>query len=176
MIVPAIGQALEMSDAGELTAEQLAEQLGGRRLLLLLDNAEHLAGVADVVRAARWPAAPDAQLLVTSRAPLRLGAEQEYAVGALARPRDDRDVEAASGGAVRRARHGGSRRLRGEAQTTPPRWSASAGDTDGIPLALELAAAQMKLLSPAAVAGLLERQYVAADAGACATATRGTRP
>ena len=126
MIVPAIGRALEISDAGDLTAHTLGERIADRRLLLLLDNAEHLAGVASVVHDLLG-AAPDIQLLVTSRAPLRLSIEQEYAVAALGAPRDDVDVDAASVALFARR----ARRVRADfavGPTTLPRSSASAGD------------------------------------------------
>src|SRR5205823_3132645 len=84
LVLPTIAQALgSEEDAGGASAEALARELGGRSLLLVLDNVEHVleaaGGLADLLAAA-----PGLDILVTSRAPLRLSAEYELPVPPLA--------------------------------------------------------------------------------------------
>jgi predicted ATPase len=130
---------------------QLGE-LAGRRALLLLDNFEHLLGAAPDV-AALLEAGESAKVLTTSRAPLRIHGECEYAVDPL--PEDDA-VELL----VQRARsvrrdfapdehaHEICRRL------------------DGLPLALELAAARLRSLDSAALLERLDRRLPLLTGGA----------
>jgi predicted ATPase len=69
--------------------ETVAEHLRERRLLLLLDKFEQLLATAPSL-AVLLAAAPDVKLLVTSRAPLRLAAEQEYGVQPFELPNSER--------------------------------------------------------------------------------------
>ena len=82
----AIAQAIGLQDLGGRTVlESLAEYLRGRGMLLLLDNFEHVVSVATLV-ADLLATSPGLMVLVTSREPLRLRGEQEYAVAPLALP------------------------------------------------------------------------------------------
>ena len=119
-----------------------------RRLLLVLDNLEQL--LPDVTYLSRLLAeAPELRLLVTSRAPLRLGGEHEYPVPPL-QLADAVDLFVA------------------RAQAIDPSFVASEVDAvreicarlDGLPLAIELAAAQTRLMS---VGQILERLGGALD-------------
>jgi predicted ATPase/class 3 adenylate cyclase len=114
--------------------------LRGRELLLLLDNFEHLLGAAPSVSAVLG-ACPRVRVIVTSRAPLHVSGEHEYRLEPL--PADD-----ASTLFVQRARAVG-RVL--EPDTT---IEAICTRLDGLPLAIELAAARTKLITPGR---LLER-------------------
>ena len=81
----ALAQALEISETGEAVEDVLVANLRDRSMLLLLDNLEQL--VPDVGLVARLlAAAPRLLVLATSRTPLRLAAEHEYAVPPLAPP------------------------------------------------------------------------------------------
>src|SRR6059058_3366320 len=81
----ALAEALEVSETGEAVEDVLAANLRDRSMLLLLDNLEQL--VPDIGLVARLvAAAPRLLVLATSRTPLRLAAEHEYAVPPLAPP------------------------------------------------------------------------------------------
>ena len=81
----ALAQALEVSETGEAMEDVLAANLRDRSMLLLLDNLEQL--VPDVGLVSRLlAAAPRLLVLATSRTPLRLAGEHEYAVPPLAPP------------------------------------------------------------------------------------------
>ena len=118
----------------------LAGFLRGRELLLLLDNFEHLLDAAPEV-SALLACSSGLRVLVTSRTPLRVSAEQEYRLEPL--PADDAETLF-----VQRAR-GIGRELAADATV-----AEICRRLDGLPLAIELAAARTKLLSPQ---GLLER-------------------
>jgi predicted ATPase/class 3 adenylate cyclase len=128
------------------------EELADRRALLLLDNFEHLLDAAAEVSALL--AAGDApKILATSRAPLRLRGECEYAVDPL--PSDDA-VELL----VQRARS--VRR-----DFVPDECSAEiCRRLDGLPLALELAAARLRFLDSQALLERLERRLPLLTGGA----------
>ena len=120
--------------------DDLTGFLRGRELLLLLDNFEHLLGAAPAVSRLLASSA-DVRVLVTSRAPLRVSGEREFRLEPL--PADD-----ASTLFVERARAVGR-------ELAPDRIVESiCRRLDGLPLAIELAAARTKLLGPEA---LLER-------------------
>lgn len=118
--------------------DDVADWLGSRRVLLVLDNLEHLAGVDAAVGELL---VGETTVVATSRGPLRLAAEREM-------PVDPLPDEAAVELFVSRAAAAG-REV--EADKTV---AAVCRRLDNLPLALELAAARAKLLSPAA---LLER-------------------
>jgi predicted ATPase/class 3 adenylate cyclase len=115
--------------------DDLAGWLASRRVLLVLDNLEHLQGVAAVVAELL---VGEAVVLATSRAPLHLSAERELPVEPLA---DDAAAELF----VSRAAAGG--RIVAVDETV----TAVCRRLDNLPLAIELAAARAKLLSPAAL-------------------------
>jgi predicted ATPase/class 3 adenylate cyclase len=120
--------------------DDLASFLRGRELLLLLDNFEHLLGAATAV-SSLLASSSDVRILVTSRAPLRVSGEREYRLEPL-------PVGDASTLFVERARAAG-KELEPDATI-----EAICRRLDGLPLAIELAAARMRLLGPEA---LLER-------------------
>ncbi|MET7402231.1 BTAD domain-containing putative transcriptional regulator, partial [Dactylosporangium sp. NPDC005572] len=157
----------EQRQPGVSVRTVLTEFLAGRRLLLVLDNLEHLLGcavdVADLV--ARCP---DLVVLATSRSPLRIRAEHEVVVEPLEVPDawalDDPDgVERSPAVAMfldRAAAMGAPVSLTRENAAT---IAAICWRLDGLPLAIELVAARSRLLEPAA---LLERLDYALSAGA----------
>ena len=137
------------------TRERLAQQLADRHLLLVLDNLEQIDG-AERVAAALLDAGPDVAVLATSRRPLLLAGEQELPVGTLALPSSDAD--AGSSAAVElyvRA----ARLVRPGFALTPENSAdvvSLVRQLDGLPLAIELAAANARLLGPAALAARLD--------------------
>ena len=114
--------------------EDLAGFLRGKDLLLLLDNFEHLLGAAPAV-ASLLAASSGLRVLVTSRGPLRLSGEVEYPLEPLP-PNDAAALFLERSRAVGRALAPGST------------VEAICRRLDGLPLAIELAAARMKLLTP----------------------------
>ncbi len=108
--------------AGAESPERVAAALGARRLLLVLDNCEHVIDAAAHMAEALLRADPHARVLATSREPLRAPGEYVYRVASLEVPREDADDREASapdgrGQAVRRAgARGGRPLLAGRAQ------------------------------------------------------------
>jgi predicted ATPase len=133
LVLEAAGQALGAQDG-------TAEHIGDRRLLLLLDNFEHVVEAA-ADAAGLLAACPNLQLLVTTRELLRVPGEQAYPVPPL-EPRDGEELFLAR-----------ARAARPDFAPTPavPELCAR---LDNLPLALELAAARVRVLSPGQ---LLER-------------------
>ncbi|GAB2460234.1 putative ATPase [Conyzicola lurida] len=159
LVVNAIAAALGVRDPGDAPlVEKLTTAIRTRRLLLVLDNVEQVLGAAplfvDLLRAA-----PGLTLLLTSRALVRVSAEQSVEVGPLALPTLGRgltvaDVLAAPSVALFVER---AHAVRPDFEVTPENVEAVARicvALDGVPLALELAAARIRVLTPAA---MLER-------------------
>ncbi|HEU5438319.1 MAG TPA: tetratricopeptide repeat protein [Ktedonobacterales bacterium] len=137
LVMQAIADALGLrATADEPLAEQVRAFLRGRRMLLVLDNFEHLVAAAPAI-AALLAAAPQLKALATSRERLKIGGEHELPVAPLA---DD----AASELFMRRA----------QAARPDLRFSAAEQATveaicqrvDRLPLAIELAASWVKVL------------------------------
>ena len=141
----AVAQAL-----GWLPDEDLAARLISARLLLVLDNAEHLGGVEQLVSGLL---VGEVVALVTSRAPLHLSAEHELPVEPLA-------ADAAAELFVARAAAAGRVVVPDETVVAVCRR------LDNLPLAVELAAARTKLLSPVAMLDRLERALPLLTGGA----------
>lgn len=149
-----IAQALGVRDTGDApVAEKLTMALQDRRMLLLLDNFEQIVDAAPAL-ADLLASAPDIRLLVTSRTLLRLSAEQSYPVGPLDLPAQRpgaRPAEVAGNPAValflERAHA-----VKPDFQLTGANVDAVVGicaALDGVPLAIELAAAKIRMLTPA---------------------------
>ncbi|MFB9316994.1 ATP-binding protein [Cryptosporangium minutisporangium] len=147
---------LAPSAPGDLL-ELIAEQLTGRRRLLVLDNLEHLRGAAAVF-SELLRRVPDLQLLVTSRRQLGLGAEWVFEVRGLAFPRPG-DERAASGYPAVELFEERARLVR------PGSLGVGGSDgvarvcrlVDGVPLAIELAARWVRGADPDAIADRLGR-------------------
>jgi predicted ATPase/class 3 adenylate cyclase len=132
--------------------EDLIEYLRGKRLLLVLDNLEHLLDAAPGL-ASLLAGSSELRVLVTSRSPLRLSGEREY-------PLDPLGPNEATTLFVERARAVG-RPLAPDATV-----DAICRRLDGLPLALELAAARTKLLSPETLLARLEHALPLLTGGA----------
>ncbi len=162
-----LADSLDVSEDGPATGAVTA-YLRGRRALLVLDNLEQLDGAADVV-AALLASASGVVVLATSRRPLHLAGEHEQPVPVLEVPRDA-DVEAVANCAAVRL-------FVQQADLVRPGFTLTQGNAadvaaicgrlDGLPLAIELAAARVKLLAPKALLARLGRslELAAADAG-----------
>lgn len=133
---------------GDLPEEILAE-LGAAPTLLVLDNAEHLRDLPDLIGQVLG-SSPDLQIMVTSQRRLALGIETEYRVAPLRVPerslKDQPDRPAAALALF--ALH--AQRVWPEFALTPqtvPLVADVCRQVDGVPLAIELAAARLRILS-----------------------------
>ncbi|MFW5472104.1 ATP-binding protein [Knoellia sp. CPCC 206450] len=140
-------------DAEVLPHDRVRRFLADRTALLVLDNLEQIPEAADVV-ADLLAAAPGVAVLATSRRPLHLVDEHVYPVAVLAVPAvTPQDVEAARAGAVELFEQR-ARMVRPSFRLTPDNLDAVVTlcrRLDGLPLAIELAAARSQLLSPRAL-------------------------
>ncbi|HEY6539771.1 MAG TPA: hypothetical protein VIZ18_02495, partial [Ktedonobacteraceae bacterium] len=135
--------------------ERLAEELRQRQMLLLLDNFEQVVSAAEQV-AALLSACPQLKVLVTSREVLHIRAEHEFPVPPLAVPDPDHlpDLAALSYNAAIALFLQQAQAIQPAFQLTDANARAVAElcvRLDGLPLAIELAAARMKLFSPQAL-------------------------
>src|SRR5579864_936749 len=134
--------------------EVLADALRLRRLLLILDNCEHLVQACAETVDALLRACPQVRILATSRQALRLAGESVWRVPSLGLPEDELDTRGELPASVRLfvAR---ARSVLAEFALTEENASAVgqiARSLDGVPLALELAAARAASLSPHQIA------------------------
>lgn len=144
LVLPTVAQTLAVNETGSRTlAEALSEFLRDKRLLLVIDNFEQLLDAAALVSDLATRA--QAKLLLTSRAPLRVTGEHELQVPPL--PADEAFTLF-----VERAQA-----VRADFAPTP-----EIGDIctrlDGLPLAIELAAARVRLLTPHAMLDRLDER------------------
>jgi predicted ATPase len=162
LFVPTVLRSLGQGEAeGRSPGEPLIEHLREKRLLLVLDNFEQLLEAAPEV-AALIEECPNLTVLVTSRAPLRLRGEWEYAVPPLALPASTRSPEEAevadsSSGKLFLER---ARAVSSSFEITAENAAAVATicwRLAGLPLALELAAAKVRFLDPDALVARLDQ-------------------
>jgi predicted ATPase/DNA-binding CsgD family transcriptional regulator len=131
-------------------ADAVGRYLAPRQALVVLDNCEHVVEAAAGVTASLLAAAPELKMVTTSREPLGVGGEVTWAVPALS---DGDAVELFSD----RARQAQPRfRLRGEDADVV---RSICRRLDGLPLAIELAAARTRALSPARIAAHLQNHF-----------------
>jgi predicted ATPase/class 3 adenylate cyclase len=155
LVLPTISQALGIPDPGGSGAlDRLAEQLAGKQVLLVLDNFEQVQAAAHDI-GELLTKLPEARVLATSRSPLRVYGEQEYPVPPLELPDATMaDPESLS--------HFASVALFVErAMAVRPDFAVDASNApaiaqicvslDGLPLAIELAAARVRVLTPQAI-------------------------
>jgi len=154
-VVVAVAAALgvrELPSAG--AADALARALAPRQLLLVLDNCEHVIGAAAELCRNLLLGADDLRILVTSREPLQIAGESRYRLGPLTLPDPGNPGDASEAVALfadRARRADASFALDGE---TAPMVARLVTRLDGMPLAIELAAARVEALG---VAQLLDR-------------------
>jgi len=159
----AIAVALGVRDTGDAPlADKLETSLKRRRLLLVIDNVEQVVDAAEVFTRLLG-VAPGLRLLLTSRKLLRVSAERSFEVGPLALPSVDRREELALLAAVPSVALFVER-----VHAVKPDFELDAENMDavaricvaldGVPLALELAAARIRLLSPSSMLQRLDRR------------------
>ncbi len=155
----AVANVLGVKEDAAVPPQQLvAQHLSERRLLLILDNFEHLAEAAEALPG--WlAAAPGLRILVTSREVLRLPSEYEYAVPPLSLAPASDVRRALDSEAVRLFLERAPKALRGEgADAALADVALICERLDGLPLAVELAAARVKVLPPAAILDRLDHR------------------
>jgi predicted ATPase len=171
LLVPAVAQAVGiMQSTNRPLISSLVEALRGRQLLLVLDNFERLIKAAQVVATLR-ATCPGVKFLVMSQVVLRLSAEYEYSVPPLAVPDSQLLADVATlmtysavALFVERARA-----VEPEFRLTQANALAVVticGRLDGLPLAIELAAARTQLLSPQQLLAQLGRRLALLTGGA----------
>ena len=175
-------------EAGRPLLDTLADALRSRRLVLALDNCEHLIEACAAVGRRLLASSPGLRLLNTSREPLRIAAETAWPVPPLPvpplpvpslsirrRPGDVAPPEPdAEGGAVRLFAE--------RAAAAQPGFAIDAGNADdvaaicraldGVPLAIELAAARVRVLSPAQIRARMDDRFGLLTAGDRSAAPR----
>jgi len=162
LVLPAVAWALGLTAQGSRPAtEVLAAHLRDRQLLLVLDNCEHLLAAAPEVAALR-AACLGLRVLATSRVALRVRGEQVYPVPPLAVPAPDRLPPLAALEEVAAVALFMQRARAADPAFALTLSNAAAVATicarlDGLPLAIELAAARVASLPPAALAARLDR-------------------
>ncbi len=174
LVAPAIASTLGLGrDSRQRAAEALVLHLSWRRVLLVLDNFEQVIEAAPVL-AKLLAGAPSTQLLVTSRAPLGLSEERIYAVPPLQLADASRPLQL-----VRLQETEAIELFVERARNARPDFALSDENAeavaelclrlDGLPLALELAAARIKVLSPRKIlerlSGRLELRKAVPGAG-----------
>lgn len=160
LVAPSIAESLQIPQTGgDSLLQRLAGSIAERRILLVLDNFEHVSAAASPL-VELLEACEGLKILVTSRSPLHLRGEQEYEVQPLALPEDRRLPAAAlarfpavslfvqRGQAVRSDFE--LTEENAEAVHALCRWLG------GLPLAIELAAAHIKILPPKALLARLQ--------------------
>ncbi len=172
LLVPVIAEALGLrGTASDFLFEDLVDFLRPRRCLLVLDNFEQLVAAAPTL-GTLISACPDVKVMVTSRAVLRMQGEYEFVVPPLALPdlRDLSDIDKLSGVASVALFMQRAQSVRWNFQLTTANALAIVDIChclDGVPLAIELAAARIKILSPQTLLTRLEnRLQVLTNGGA----------
>ena len=170
LVVPAIAEAVaaEVPDPTIAAATTVNARLDGHRGLVVLDNAEQIIGAATAL-ASLLAHCPDLTVLATSRERFRITGEQVFVVPPLALPPNGTTQfdQIATSDAVRL--------YVSRAQAVAPTFLLTSTNAvavaeicrqlDGLPLALELAAARADVLSPAALLARLERRLVLLTGG-----------
>jgi predicted ATPase/DNA-binding winged helix-turn-helix (wHTH) protein len=153
---------------GDASLQALADALAHREMLLVVDNCEHLVEPVATLVDYMLKAAPGLHVLTTSQEPLRLVAEQQYRVDPLAVPRDASEAGARGFGSVAL--------FEARVRSAAPRYTLAEEDLpfaidlrrqlDGLPLAIELAAARVPMMGLRAVHERVRERFRLLTAGA----------
>jgi predicted ATPase/class 3 adenylate cyclase/DNA-binding CsgD family transcriptional regulator len=171
LVIPTIAQTLDLKEsAGQSLLSLLKVSLHGKQVLLLLDNFEHVMDAAVSV-AELLAACLLLKVLVTSRAALHLRGEQEFAVPPLAVPDPTHLPDLGT-----LAQYEAVALFLQRAQAVKPEFQVTNANAqavaeicvrlDGLPLAIELAAARIKVLPPQALLSRLDQRLAVLTGGA----------
>jgi hypothetical protein len=177
IVASAIAQSLGLKEAGNVSLlEILKLRLQHTRTLLVLDNFEQVVQAATLL-AELLPAAPGLKILVTSRSALRLRGEKEFPVPPLALPDRHRLLTPEA-----LAQYAAVRLFVERAVNVKPEFALDDENAaavaeicerlDGLPLAIELAAARVRILTPQAILSRLEKRLKLLTGGAQDLPTR----
>jgi predicted ATPase len=163
-VVPAMCEALGVTAGhGWPALETLVDAVAPQDVLIVLDNCEHLIGACAKTADAVLRRCPGVHLLATSREPLGIGGETIYRVPPLSLPAaDDGDFSAAGpGDAVTLFAERAKQQGVGLAvdEETGPLVASICRRLDGMPLAIELAAARLRSLSLTALRDRLDQRF-----------------
>jgi predicted ATPase len=165
LVIPTIAKVLGVAETagGPPLAELLKGHLCGKQMLLLLDNFEQVLPTAPQI-AELLEACPGVKVLVTSRASLHLRAEKELPVPPLALPplKEASDLQPLSQYSAVQLFIQRSQGVRPDFQVTnenAPAVAEICHRLDGLPLAIELAAARNRMLSPQALLSRLDHRF-----------------
>jgi predicted ATPase/class 3 adenylate cyclase len=171
LVAKGVASALGMDEeSGRAIAASLADYLRPKKLLLILDNCEHLVGACAQLAESLLRASPDLKILATSREPLAIAGETTYRVPSLSVP-NLRQLPPPDQLTMYEA----VRLFIDRAAAAQPGFSVTAANApaiaeichrlDGIPLAVELAAARVKVLTPDQIATRLSDRFRLLTAG-----------
>jgi predicted ATPase/DNA-binding CsgD family transcriptional regulator len=155
-------------EPGRPVQDTLVEAVGGRTLLVLLDNCEHVIGACAKLADALLRGCPNLTLLATSRETLGIDGERVYRVPSLGTPADGDDANTIRAtDAVRLLED------RAASHGLALTWDESAAELagricrrlDGIPLALELAAARLRVMAAAELDVRLDERFALLTGG-----------
>jgi predicted ATPase/Tfp pilus assembly protein PilF len=158
-VLPALAGALDLQETGGSLIDALRDYMANKRMLMVFDNFENVMGCAPKL-SALLSGAPNITALVTSRALLRLQGERQVIIAPLDAPATD--VTSAADATANEA----VRLFAERARDVQPNFEVTDANAaavaeicrrlEGLPLALELAAARIKLLSPQDVLARLD--------------------
>ncbi len=163
-----LAQHLEVREGGRPLLDNIKDYLRDKHLLLVLDNFEQIISAATVV-AGLITAAPQLKILVSSRVALKIQSEHEYPVPPLETPQREATLEELANYEAVKLFVDRARAARPNFSLTEENASAVTEiclRLDGLPLALELAAARVKLLPPQAILARLDDQLKLLTGGA----------
>jgi predicted ATPase/DNA-binding CsgD family transcriptional regulator len=162
-------------EPGRPAADTVVEAVGGQSLLVLLDNCEHVIGACAKLADALLRGCPNLALLATSREPLGIDGERVYRVPSMGTPADGDDAAA-----IRACEAVRLLEDRAAAQGVTLAWDEPAAQVagricrrlDGIPLAVELAAARLRVMPPAELDARLDERFLLLTGGSRAALPR----
>jgi predicted ATPase/DNA-binding SARP family transcriptional activator len=164
LVAIGIPETVRLLEAREIARplDRLADALATKRLVLVLDNCEHLLDAVATLADRLLAAAPGVRILATSREPLGITGEALCPVPSLALPPEDTDADDAR-------TYDAVRLFTDRATAVRPGFALDAATVepvvricralDGAPLAIELAAARLRALTPAQVADRLDDRF-----------------
>lgn len=178
LIAPALVQALGYVGTKNIsTTEQLKEGIGDKILLIVLDNCEHLIEDVSSLASGLLSACSRLKILTTSREALHVPGEWLYSVPTLGMPKEDSavDMETLSKFPALTLFAERARAVRSDFELDSGNVQAIASicaQLDGLPLAIELIAARMRLMSPQVLLERWNDQFMLSADGMRAVSTR----
>ncbi len=177
LILPTIFQALGYAERGDQSVERLGKDIGDKRLLLVLDNVEHLLEDVAALASCLLSACPRLKILATSREAMRVPGEWLFPIPALTLPSADAvvNVDTATQFPALTLFAERARAVRLDFKLMPENVQAVASicrQLDGLPLAIELIAARIRLMSPQTLLERMTSEFVLSADGMRAVAAR----